>query len=180
MNSNSAWWLPSKNQDTRLKFENEYIRREFGLTLISGIEEREKQLISSKNGKVALIFTDTSVSNLKCLSEFPKDSIVFFLLSDETYRLISNIRLLMHPSTKMLVRDYPLGKICTLLDLPILLLPKIVRTIRKPSLYRMVPRLILSGIYMIVAQCFISLLAKIIRKRVVGIPLGNYNVYGKI
>jgi hypothetical protein len=180
MNSNSAWWLPSKNQDTRREFQNEYIRREFGITLFSGMEEKKKQLMSSKNGEPALIFTDTSVSNFKCFSEFPSKSIVIFLLSDETYRLMTNIRLLMHPSTKIIIRDYPLGKIHNLLDLPIRLMPKIVRIVRKPNLYRMVPKAIFSGLYMIFAQCFISLFAKIMNKKIFGIPLGYDNGFGNI
>jgi hypothetical protein len=172
MNSNSAWWLPSKNQDTRLKFENEYIRREFGLTLFSGIEEKEKQLNTAKNGKYALVFVDTSVNSLKILDDFPERSVIVFIVSDETYKLVFNLRILLNPRIAMTVRDYPIGKIWNILKTPRLYIRKIRRLKNIPNLVSLSGITIVSGLYLWFSQFAMSIFSKIFRKRIYSIPLG--------
>jgi hypothetical protein len=172
MNSNSAWWLPSKDQETRVEFENEYIRREFGLTLFSGIEEREIQLNEAKKGRFALVFIDSSVNNLKLLKNFPKRSVILFILSDETYKLKFNILKILNPQVHMIIRDYPLGDFWSTLTVPFRSIRKILRLSRVHALLPLLPITILSGFYIAWSQIFIMLTSLVFRKSILSIPLG--------
>ena len=172
MNSNSAWWLPSKDQETRRKFENEYIRREFGLTLFSGIEENEKQLKAAKSRKYALVFVDTSVNNLKALNRFPKRSVALFTLSDESYKFIFNLRNLLNPRIAMIIRDYPIGENGNIARIPRLFFQKIRRLRKYPDLVGLSWITIASGVYLCFSQIVLFIFSKIVRKSVHNIPLG--------
>jgi hypothetical protein len=172
MNLETGWWLPSVDQSDRTEFSTEFLRREIGIRIFSGRSEIANQISRVTMGKKALVFTDSSVRNLKSLEIFPKNSVILFILSDETYNLKLNLRALMSSKTYAIIRDYPLGKLGAVLRLPIVLLSKLRRVRKYPSITGSMLKAMASGIYMTSAQLLFRSVSSLTRKRILEMDLG--------
>jgi hypothetical protein len=172
MINETGWWLPNSDQISRREFSREFLRREIGIRLFSGEAECVHQLNRVRNGQKALVFVDSSVTDLRSLHCFPERSIILFILSDETYNLKLNLRALVNKRVFAIVRDYPLGKFIAIRNLPRMFLGKLIRTACHPSLLKLIPRAVASAFYMSLVQILFRYMSILNRKPVLEMPLG--------
>lgn len=172
MNTNSGWWLSSSDQDIRSEFTTEFLLREIRIRIFSGQEEIANQVTRIKKGGKALVFTDSSVTDLKGLDCFPDQSVILFILSDETYSLVFNLRALFNKKISIVVRNYPLGDFRTLTNYPFVICSKILRGLRFPKLWKLFPRALVSSMYMITVQSLLRVGFILWRKEYFHLPLG--------
>jgi hypothetical protein len=175
----TAWWLPSTDQVKNRKFDNEFIKRELGIELFSGIAEKTTQLNRAIVGKPALIFTDSSVESMEALKEFPNRSVILFVLSDETYRFRFNFRIIANPKVKVIIRNYPYSQFLNLIfSIPFAFL-KLIRLIKGRKLLGLLPKAILSGTYMLITQTSLKIMAIVARKSVLNLPIGYDSAFSR-
>jgi hypothetical protein len=180
MSYKTGWWLPETKQQIRELFENEYIRRELKILIYSGSEERDSQLKRALTSRKAIILTDNSKLNFKELKDFPKKSIILFILSDETYSFKLNLFALANPAVDIVIRNYPKADLSRLVWIPKHFIKKIVRIGRFPSLFVYLPKAILSGVYIAVSQIFMEILSRVLRKKLLVIPQGYDSGFARI
>lgn len=179
MSYRTGWWLPDTFQANRLLFENEFLRREFGLLIYSGVEEKELQLERARKSELAILLTDTSLPNLKALKNFPSQSIALFILSDETYKIVFNLRALLNRRVKFIVRNYPLPAWRGLFEIAQFSLDKTRRLRAYSYLWKLLPFALFSGIYILASQVMLKSIAKIFKKQILEIPLGYESSFGR-
>jgi len=180
MSLRTGWWLPDANQTEKRLLENEYLKREFKLLIYSGPQERDLQLINAQERQSALVLTDTSVKNFKALRKFPRNSIVLFILSDETYNLKLSFFALFNSRIKVIVRNYPLGRIRKIRKKVCLFLAKSKRVCSARNLAYLFPKAFASGVYLTLCQLLITILSSILRKPIHVIPQGYNSGFAQI
>lgn len=180
MNYRTGWWLPDTIQGERQLFENEYLRREFKILIYSGHEERERQLENALVTRECLVLTDNSIRNFKKLRGFPKRSVLLFILSDENYRISLNFLALINPAVKAIVKDYPLGRTDNSRKVSKLFFEKIYRLKRFRNLWRLLPKSVLGGIYVLLSQFLTKIFSALLQKKVMEIPQGYNSGFAKL
>lgn len=172
MNFETGWWIPDTDQSVRKEFTTEFLKREIEVRIFSGKSEIENQLRRAQMGKKVLVFTDSSVQRLNNLERFPKNSVILFVLSDETYDLKLNLKALINNRVFAIVRDYPLGKLGSVSNLPRVLFSTLRRARHFPSLRGQFLEALASGLYMTCVQLLFRALSSLSGKRIFEMDLG--------
>jgi hypothetical protein len=172
MTSLRAWWIPADNGGIEREYVWPYINLEFELRLFYGGNQVKSQLKQIGDGFFALIFLDNSVSRIDFLDNFPEESVIVFLVSDETYSASLTNSILRKKSVKAVYRDYPLYSASNIAGYSSKIVESILycKKFRLPKL--MLIRSIISGLIIAIRQLRMHFVSKITGKAVKKLPLG--------
>lgn len=172
MKNINGWWIPAEDGGEGREYKWDYLNREYGIKLFYGKNQKKVQLERAGRGKTTLIVMDNSVTSLDFLSDFPKRSVTAFLVSDETYSAIKTCKLLMHPSIKIVFRDYPLRSIRGIFFYPRLFISSATMLLKYERDFSSWFSAFISGIAMMGKQVAMRSISKLSRKEIRHLPLG--------
>ena len=172
MKSINGWWIPAEDGGEEREYKWDYLNREYGIKLFYGKNQKKGQLENARRGKTTLIVIDNSVTSLDFLSDFPRRSVTALFVSDETYSAIKTCKLLMHPSIKIVFRDYPIRSFCGIFFYPKVFISSVTMLLKyERNVYAWFAAFV-SGIAMMGKQVAMRSISKLSRKEIRHLPLG--------
>lgn len=167
-----VWWTPAEEGKVEKEYFWPYLNRELEIQLLYGGDQKSRQIERIKSGKYGLVFVDSSIKTFDFLKSFPRNSLIVFFASDETYSLFQTFKILISKSVEIVIREYPARFNSNLISIPSNFL-KLVALTRRQNLE--VSGLIVSciaGCVLATKQTLMRLFARILRKRLIDCPLG--------
>jgi len=174
-----VWWLPAEDGSEEREFVRQYLNRELGIVLLYGGDQPTRQLERYSKGLPILVATDSTDSKLFLLRQFPKKSVILFLIGDEKYDLKVNLRAIFSSRISHLVREYPLPSFGSIFRIPIVLVANLLAVLRFPRLLPDAFIALFKGIKMSLSQTLILSLTKLCDVKHINLPLGYTNEFAE-
>ena len=172
-----AWWIPAEDNGPEREYHWPYINKEFGIHLYYGGDQKKIQLERVKLGQRAILFVDSSVKNFDFLNQFPARSVVVFFVSDETYSLIPNLKIILKKSVDSIFRDYPIRSLRGVSGYFKTIVKSLWLCRRDKLSYRDLFIAILAGLVILCRQAIIKGSARLFRRKLKHLPLGYTGWY---
>lgn len=174
-----VWWVPAEDGSEEREFVRQYLNRELGLVLLYGGDQPTRQLERYSKGLPILVATDSTDSKLFLLRQFPRKSVILFLIGDEKYDLKVNLRAIFSRRISHLVREYPLPSFGSFFRIPIVLVANLLAVLRFPRLLPDAFIALFKGMKMSFSQTLILSLTKLCDVKHIDLPLGYTNEFAE-
>ena len=174
-----AWWIPAEDSGPEREYLWPYINRELGIRLFYGGDQRAIQLVRINNGQKAIIFVDSSVKSFDFLKDFPNRSVIVFFVSDETYGLTPNLRIILKESVESIYRDYPIRNLRGLRGYARVVVNSFLVCGRNGLTYKGLIIAFVAGLVMLCRQLIIKVSAKLVKREIKHLPLGYTGWYSE-
>ena len=172
-----AWWIPAEDNGPEREYHWPYINKEFGIHLYYGGDQKKIQLERVKLGQRAILFVDSSVKNFDFLNQFPARSVVVFFVSDETYSLIPNLKIILKKSVDSIFRDYPIRSLRGVSGYFKTIVKSLGPCRRDKLSYRDLFIATLAGLIILCRQAIIKGSARLFERKLKHLPLGYTGWY---